>query len=422
MNDLLNFIYESGICLAVLFGLYWLILRKETYFRFNRFYLLGTIIIACLLPFGHLNLINSGASSLGVLPRLVDAIRIPELTTIDGSNSVNVTPNSWQIIMIVIYLIGASLLIFRMILGIIRVTMLKRRGRISNHNGYSIVQMKKEIAPCSFFKTIFISNTLVESSDENYIINHEIIHIKQLHTYDNLFVEFFLAIFWFNPFIWLIRGALRNTHEYLADNGVISETPSPAKYQSLLLNQITGLIPIVVTSSFNSTIKNRIKMIHRNKSSVVAKFKPLLFLPVLACLTLLFACNEKDADLSENIDLVITPQKPEFPEGEELFFVVEDMPTFNGGDPAIEFRKFVAQNLKYPEAAHKDSISGRVIVQFTVNKEGSVENAVIVRSVDPYLDEEALRVVNSSPKWTPGKQSGKEVNVQFTFPLNFVLQ
>jgi protein TonB len=98
------------------------------------------------------------------------------------------------------------------------------------------------------------------------------------------------------------------------------------------------------------------------------------------------------------------------------------MPTFNGGDPATEFRKYIAQNLRYPEIAAENGISGRVIVQFAVNKMGSVVDAIVVRSVDPALDKEAIRVVMSSPKWTPGKQRGKAVKVLFTFPINFVLQ
>jgi protein TonB len=107
---------------------------------------------------------------------------------------------------------------------------------------------------------------------------------------------------------------------------------------------------------------------------------------------------------------------------EEVFYIVEDMPTFNGGDPATEFRKYIAQNLRYPEIAAENGISGRVIVQFAVNKMGSVVDAIVVRSVDPALDKEAIRVVMSSPKWTPGKQRGKAVKVLFTFPINFVLQ
>lgn len=109
-------------------------------------------------------------------------------------------------------------------------------------------------------------------------------------------------------------------------------------------------------------------------------------------------------------------------EEEEVFYIVEDMPTFNGGDPATEFRKYIAQNLRYPEIAAENGISGRVIVQFAVSRVGQVEDAVVVRSVDPALDKEAIRVVMSSPKWTPGKQRGKAVKVLFTFPINFVLQ
>lgn len=107
---------------------------------------------------------------------------------------------------------------------------------------------------------------------------------------------------------------------------------------------------------------------------------------------------------------------------DEVFYIVEDMPTFNGGDPATEFRKFIGQNLRYPEIAAENGISGRVIVQFAVNKYGILVDGVVVRSVDPALDKEAIRVVMSSPKWTPGKQRGKAVKVLFTFPINFVLQ
>jgi protein TonB len=109
-------------------------------------------------------------------------------------------------------------------------------------------------------------------------------------------------------------------------------------------------------------------------------------------------------------------------EEEEVFYIVEDMPTFNGGDPATEFRKYIAQNLRYPEIAAENGISGRVIVQFAVDRTGNVVDAVVVRSIDPALDKEAIRVVMSSPKWTPGKQRGKAVKVLFTFPINFVLQ
>ena len=108
-------------------------------------------------------------------------------------------------------------------------------------------------------------------------------------------------------------------------------------------------------------------------------------------------------------------------EEDEIFYIVEDMPIFNGGD-LTEFNKYVVRNLRYPEIAAENGISGRVIIQFMVDKTGSVVNIEITRGVDPALDKEAIRVVASSPKWIPGKQRGKPVNVLFYFPINFVLQ
>lgn len=131
-----------------------------------------------------------------------------------------------------------------------------------------------------------------------------------------------------------------------------------------------------------------------------------------------------DMEVDENTEYdftMIEPEEEEIDE-EQVFFIVEDMPTFNGGDPATEFRKYIAQNLEYPEIAAENGISGRVIVQFAVDSKGKVVDAVIVRHVDSELDKEALRVVMASPGWTPGRQRGKAVKVLFTFPINFVLQ
>jgi len=106
---------------------------------------------------------------------------------------------------------------------------------------------------------------------------------------------------------------------------------------------------------------------------------------------------------------------------EEIFIIVEDMPTFQGKD-SNEFRNWIAANLKYPQIAAENGIQGRVFVQFVVNSNGRISDAVVVRGVDPALDHEAVRVIMSSPTWTPGKQRGKPVRVRFTFPINFVLQ
>ena len=127
-----------------------------------------------------------------------------------------------------------------------------------------------------------------------------------------------------------------------------------------------------------------------------------------------------DMEADDNLAMEFVPIEEE--EDEEVaFIIVEDMPKFQGGDQNT-FRAWIQSNLKYPEIAAENGISGKVFVNFVVNKNGDVVDAKVVRGVDPSLDQEALRVVRSSPKWTPGKQRGKPVKVQFTFPIVFVLQ
>ena len=130
--------------------------------------------------------------------------------------------------------------------------------------------------------------------------------------------------------------------------------------------------------------------------------------------------DDMEADQDMEIEIVEFEEEEE-EVAEEVFFIVEDMPKFQGGDHN-GFRVWIQQNLKYPAIAAENGISGRVFVQFAVNSKGEVVDAVVVRGVDPALDKEALRVVKSSPKWSPGKQRGKSVKVQFTFPISFVLQ
>ncbi|NOY97536.1 MAG: energy transducer TonB, partial [Chlorobi bacterium] len=104
----------------------------------------------------------------------------------------------------------------------------------------------------------------------------------------------------------------------------------------------------------------------------------------------------------------------------QVFFIVEDMPEFPGGDLAL--RKFIANTIQYPVIAQENGIEGKVYVTFVVDKDGSVSNAKILRGVDPSIDKEALRVVSNLPRWKPGKQRGKPVRVSYTVPINFVLQ
>lgn len=128
--------------------------------------------------------------------------------------------------------------------------------------------------------------------------------------------------------------------------------------------------------------------------------------------------TESDENLS--IDLNAFNIEDENVAEEEVFVIVEDMPKFQGKGPDA-FRAWIAQNMVYPPIAAENLIQGTVFVQFAINSKGEVVDVKVVRGVDPSLDAEALRVIKASPKWEPGKQRGKAVKVQFTFPIRFVL-
>ena len=133
--------------------------------------------------------------------------------------------------------------------------------------------------------------------------------------------------------------------------------------------------------------------------------------------------EDSEADDKTLIDVapVVSAKEEKEEEGaSEVFFIVEDMPEFPGGDLAL--RAYIANQIKYPVIAQENGIQGKVYVTFVVGKDGSVSNATIARGVDASLDKEALRVVSTLPKWKPGKQRGKPVNVSYTVPINFQLQ
>ena len=133
---------------------------------------------------------------------------------------------------------------------------------------------------------------------------------------------------------------------------------------------------------------------------------------------------EINTEDDKDVEVVIAPpvEAPVEEEEEEvIFMVVETMPEFPGGQQALF--KYLGENVKYPVIAQENGIQGRVTCQFVVNKDGSIVDVVVVRSSgEPSLDKEALRVINSMPKWKPGKQRGKPVRVKYTVPVNFRLQ
>jgi len=129
--------------------------------------------------------------------------------------------------------------------------------------------------------------------------------------------------------------------------------------------------------------------------------------------------EDSEANVDEAVRIQVY-EDIEIDDGEKIFVIAEDMPEFPGGDVALI--RWISKMIKYPMIAQENGITGRVYLNFVVNKQGGIENVKVIRGVDPSLDKEAIRVIKKMPKWIPGKQRGKAVNVSYSVPINFQLQ
>jgi TonB family protein len=424
MNSTVNFILESGISLSLLAMIYVALLRKETFFRLNRFFLLGSLLFSVVLPF--LKFKVYGPHSV-MLPEITVTPyqNLLEVVTVHGQNfSVTVEQTILSSRLIIwIYLAGLAFFLARFLVQIGQVIFLILKNEVRKNEQIKFVFLEKECSPFSFLNYLFMSRSLENSEGYHRMTAHEMEHIRQGHSLDVLILELLTAFQWFNPFMWILRHAVRENHEFLADRAVLESGVSPGYYKKLLLNQFAGG-QLVLTNNFNySLIKNRIKMMSKIKSSKISNIKSSLGVLTAIALVVVFACEQKEMVeiQKEGKEIQVDTDMPKIPgSDEQIFFMVENMPEYPGGEMAL--RKFISENISYPKIAREKGVEGRVYVSFVVDKQGDVANAKIVRGVDPSLDQEALRVVNSLPAWIPGKQRGEAVNVQYTVPIHFALQ
>jgi TonB family protein len=196
-------------------------------------------------------------------------------------------------------------------------------------------------------------------------------------------------------------------HEYEADEAVLNQGVDAKQYQLLLIRKSVGDQLFSMANNFNyQSLKKRIRMMTINKSSRWNTLRALAVVPVIALALLAFA-NPKTETAPVSGD-------------NKVYETVEQMPEYPGG--AVEMMKFLQRNIQYRANAAKNEVEGGVILQFVVEKDGQIGDVKVVRSVDPELDAEAMRVVKSMPNFIPGRQDGKPVAVFYTIPISFKLQ
>ena len=438
MGTFLVYILKSAACLAVFYLFYKLLMSRDTFHRFNRFALLGLLVLSSVLPLVEVS-VNHPAP---VHETMLTLEQLLLLSNVQAEGEVVSQPTTalWVRVALLVYLVGIVFFAVRNLWSLGRLAVLLRRGRLEQladwlpgrTENVRLVVHKHDIAPFSWMRYIVLSRKDLEENGREILI-HELAHIRNRHSWDLLLADLCIFVQWFNPAAWLLKQELQTIHEYEADDTVLREGVDAKKYQMLLIKKAVGTRLYSMANSFNhSSLKKRITMMLKEKSSPWARVKYLYVLPLAALAVSAFARPEVSAVADElssaKVNDLVASMKTNQLETVSfavkdtltpVFEVVERMPQFPGGVAAQV--KYFKKNLRYPAEAKKAGTQGRVVVQFFVNKDGSISNVKVLRGVDPALDAEAIRLVNSMPKWKPGMQKGKAVTVKYTVPVLFKL-
>ena len=418
MNAIINYMAESLICGAVFFLLFRLIFSMENNYSFQRLSILVSSLLAAIFP-----LISIPVSNAVVPGYLLN----PAYVISDYSSGLTTETSGPKLMSYSVLIFGLISLffVFKYLIELVKIFILQSRSEIVfKSRSYSIYQQKEIDTPFSFGKSIFLPDSF-NSSDREMIVRHELSHIKRNHSADIIFINLLISVQWFNPFIYILKSKLIEIHDFQADMDVLNYGADISEYRELIFLSQFSSAPDISNSLHKSlTFKRFIKMENLKQSKVGAR---LIALFSVAALLLFSVTSFSKADIKiqkndSNVNEAVTSTVA-FPQDTTKIVpvtVVDVKPKFQGGDENL-FTKWVASQLVYPELAVKDSIQGRVILQFVVSEKGKVEDVKVVKGVYNLLDKEAHRVISQSPDWEPGLQDGKPVKVRYTFPVIFIL-
>lgn len=420
------YLLQVNVGLILFYALYKLVCTRDTFFRSRRFILIVSLVLPFILPFIDVREWLESRDRMIMLTHFDYSAVLPEIVV--GSEAAETGNRVFVLSEWIgyLYLAGVVALLVRLVIQAFSLYRLIVRMPEKEINGVRVKCLNAPSGPFSFFRWIFMNPAAVKEDEISEILTHEMAHVKQHHSVDVLLAEMVSICCWMNPFAWLLKREVRLNLEFLADRKVMEAGFATKSYQYHLLglayNHKYGL-----SNNFNfSHLKQRIIMMNKKKSNAAGHIKYALF--VLPAFALLVAgnisCSQGASEKQDAKEETVAPDSVAAPTDgvakDEVFMVAEQMPEFPGG--MKELLKFLQNNLKYPENAMKNNVQGRVIVQFVVEKDGTLTEFKVARSVDPDLDAEALRVLQIMPKWKPGMQRGKIVRVKFTVPVSFKLQ
>lgn len=523
--ELLTYLAKLSAYWIALYVLYALFLRRQTFLRWNRTYLLGSLVLAFALP------LVQYPQAAPPLP-VVYQVSAASFTVVGEVPSPSLL--TWENVLWLVYGVGVLIMLVRLVRQCLHLFSFLQKGERIPMDDHTLVLLENDaIGSFSFLNQVAISPADYAQNFDT-ILTHELVHVRQRHSWDILFVEILQVVFWFNPVLLLYKKALQEVHEYLADQQIVlvqAMTNHRDRYAEFLISYalngpMVGTQTNVLTNQFfnrqaslSKLLKSRITMLYKHKNSKWSLGKYAAVALLIGFASLMVASCEREvmpsaasgegmvrgdinvtgiinspdhkpvrgATVSDSqgkkgvitdaagrfslkvpagtdlkvsapglgaMDLKVNPKyknadydvtlstqdgKPNNMvfspsadkqsvkvtvqtgevNGEMIFTVVEKNPEYPGG--IQEMFQFLGENIKYPEAAAKAHVSGKVFVNFVINSEGEIRDIKILKGLGFGADEEAVRVVSTMPRWTPGMQDGKPVNVRYNLPIMFQL-
>ncbi|WP_436517779.1 TonB family protein [Ekhidna sp. To15] len=475
---MITYIVEFSILHLLFFGIYKVMLSKETQLGFLRFFLLGSTLLSLILP----------------------AIEIPTKTAIPTFNTeaivlpiISATPQEtgWDIPWYVVVIgIVSIIFTFKLLLNLIQIYGWYRQSETDAFDQINIQKVTGLQNSFTFFKWIFIDPKNFENPAD--IIRHEQGHASKLHSLDLLIFHILTIFFWWQPSVWLMINELKAVHEFEADEFALRINDST--YTKTLVQCTLKAHGMDLASSFDDApIFNRLNFIKKMKKKI-SIWKVASIATLVAISGAMFACEDEldseikriadesnqQIDYSDDVQIALEKLTKENPgskyvvietkfENEEsikklnsydpeqiaaifvnekgddksvtmivnqssalfnktievqetsddVFTIVENAATFPGGLNA--FKSYLKENIKYPKQAKRLGVEGKVFVGFIVEEDGELTNMEVLRGIGAGCDAEALRVLEESPRWEPGSQNGKTVRQKMVSPVEFTL-
>jgi TonB family protein len=289
---MIQYILESIAFQLLFLIIYDLFLKKETFFQWNRVYLIGVYILSMVLPWVKIEALRTKVSNESIFyPEFLWNLNNAELVV----NASQQTEVSW---ILIFFLSGVAIATLLFVYKLFQIFSLKKKGDVHYYNDYTRVVIKDSEIAFSYFKSIFLGDKVV-LKEHNSVIAHELVHIQQGHSYDLIFFEILRILNWFNPLVYVYQSRISEVHEFIADS-IVVKTNKKEHYQ-LLLSQVFQTQHISFINPFfkSSLIKKRIVMLQKSKSKKVFQLKYLVLIPLVAGMLIYTSCEGESNNETE---------------------------------------------------------------------------------------------------------------------------